>query len=99
MPADPADAGDAEYVDGEGAPQGLSWSYELDFGALIAALAGVDPPGAADTDAANAANAATGMAAQAPAPRLPARSRKRPRRKPSSMSSRSWMRGQRRRAG
>ena len=60
MPADPADAGDAEDVDGEGAPQGLSWSYELDFGALIAALAGVDPPGAADTDAANAANAADG---------------------------------------
>jgi Domain of unknown function (DUF222) len=71
MPADPADAGDAEDVDGEGAPQGLSWSYELDFGALIAALAGVDPPGAADTDAANAADAADaagGSGAGTPAP-------------------------------
>ena len=29
---------DAEDTDGEGAPQGLSWSWELDLGALIDSL-------------------------------------------------------------
>src|ERR1022692_642535 len=38
MPADNADA------EGAGAPQGLSWSYEMDFGALIAAITGAGPP-------------------------------------------------------
>ena len=38
MPA--ADAGDA---DGEGAPQGLSWSWELDLGALIDSIEAVLP--------------------------------------------------------
>ena len=38
MPADMGDAG------GAGVPQGLSWSYEMDFGALIAAITGADPP-------------------------------------------------------
>src|ERR1022692_4099875 len=61
----PADIGDTGDVDGEGAPQGLSWSYELDFGALIAALAGGDPPDAADTDA---ADAVAGPGAGTPAP-------------------------------
>ena len=45
MPADNGDAG------GAGAPQGLSWSYEMDFGALIAAITGADPP---DPDAPSA---------------------------------------------
>ena len=36
-----ADNGDAASA---GAPQGLSWSYEMDFGALIAAITGADPP-------------------------------------------------------
>jgi hypothetical protein len=40
MLADPGDD------DGEGVPQGLSWSYEMDFGALIAAITGADPPDA-----------------------------------------------------
>ena len=44
----PADTGDAQ---GAGAPQGLSWSYEMDFGALIAAITGADPP---DPDAPSA---------------------------------------------
>src|ERR1017187_10002136 len=43
----PAEAQDAGNAGGAGAPQGLSWSWELDFGALIAALAGTDP---ADAD-------------------------------------------------
>jgi hypothetical protein len=43
MPAEAADAGNAG---GAGAPQGLSWSWELDFGALLAALTGTDPPDA-----------------------------------------------------
>ena len=38
MPA--ADAGD---TDGEGAPQGLSWSWELDLGALIDSIEAVLP--------------------------------------------------------
>ena len=37
----PADIGDAEVA---GTPQGLSWSYEMDFGALIAAITGTDSP-------------------------------------------------------
>ena len=37
----PADMRDA---DGVGTPQGLSWSYQMDFGALIAAITGTDPP-------------------------------------------------------
>src|ERR1022692_256933 len=45
MPADNADA------EGAGAPQGLSWSYEMDFGALIAAITGAGPP---DPDAPSA---------------------------------------------
>ena len=45
MPADPGDA------EGAGAPQGLSWSYEMDFGALIAAITGAGPP---DPDAPSA---------------------------------------------
>src|SRR5450432_3782360 len=40
--------GDAE---GAGAPQGFSWSYEMDFGALIAAITGADRP---DPDAPSA---------------------------------------------
>jgi hypothetical protein len=35
---------DREDDDGAGVPQGLSWSYEMDFGALIAAITGADPP-------------------------------------------------------
>jgi hypothetical protein len=43
-----ADNGEAE---GAGTPQGLSWSYEMDFGALIAAITGAGPP---DPDAPSA---------------------------------------------
>ena len=32
---------------GAGCPQGLSWSWQLDFGALMAALNGTAPPVAA----------------------------------------------------
>ncbi len=38
MPAEPGAAG---------CPQGLSWSWQLDFGALMAAVNGTPPPGAA----------------------------------------------------
>ena len=37
MPAEPG---------GAGRPQGLSWSWQLDFGALMAAVNGTAPPGA-----------------------------------------------------
>ena len=41
-----------EEVTDAGAPQGLSWSWELDFDALMAAIAGADPslPGASGAD-------------------------------------------------
>src|ERR1022692_1374857 len=59
MPADNADA------EGAGAPQGLSWSYEMDFGALIAAITGAGPP-CADAPSAGPPDApATGSSAAA----------------------------------
>jgi Domain of unknown function (DUF222) len=58
MPADNADA------EGAGAPQGLSWSYEMDFGALIAAITGADLP---DPGAPSAGPSSEGSPAAAPA--------------------------------
>src|ERR1022692_3436282 len=91
----PADNGDAE---GAGAPQGLSWSYEMDFGALIAAITGAGPPGA-DAPSAGPPDRRRLRPAllpprMMPFPRvlawlvtrrvsLPARRRRRPRRRPS----------------
>lgn len=43
----PADTGDP---DGEGAPQGLSWSWELDLSALIDSLSDAALPGAVSSD-------------------------------------------------
>ncbi len=62
----PAGAGDA---DGAGAPQGLSWSYEMDFGALIAAITGAGPPDpdAPSGDARKAGPSSSGRSAAAPA--------------------------------
>jgi len=58
----PADTGGAE---GAGAPQGLSWSYEMDFGALIAAITGADPP---DPDERSADGSVPAAPASSPAP-------------------------------
>jgi Domain of unknown function (DUF222) len=58
----PADNADAE---GAGAPQGLSWSYEMDFGALIAAITGADPP---DPDERSADGSVPAAPASSPAP-------------------------------
>ncbi len=62
MPADPGDA------QGAGAPQGLSWSYEMDFGALIAAITGADPP---DPDAPSAGPQSAGPPDAAPSSAAP----------------------------
>ena len=62
MPADPGDA------EGAGAPQGLSWSYEMDFGALIAAITGADPP---DPDAPSAGLQSAGRPDAAPSSAAP----------------------------
>ena len=61
-----ADMGDA---DGAGVPQGLSWAYEMDFGALIAAITGADPP---DPDAPSAGTPTADPADGASAPATPA---------------------------
>ena len=55
---------DNEDAEGAGAPQGLSWSYEMDFGALIAAITGADPP---DPDAPSADPRSVGPPAADPA--------------------------------
>ena len=61
MPAQTGEAGD-----GEGVPQGLSWSWEMDFGALIASLTGAGSPDAAPaSDAAGDAAGRPGGAASA----------------------------------
>src|ERR1022692_4524521 len=62
MPADNADA------EGAGSPQGLSWSYEMDFGALIAAITGADPP---DADASSAGPRSAGPQDAAPSSAAP----------------------------
>jgi hypothetical protein len=49
-------------ADGTGTPQGLSWSYQMDFGALIAAITGADPP-ASDAPAAGPRSAGPSPAA------------------------------------
>ena len=53
MPAEPG---------GAGCPQGLSWSWQLDFGALMAAVNGTPPPGAAPSGSAPAGAPAGGAA-------------------------------------
>jgi hypothetical protein len=58
----PADTGDA---DGAGVPQGLSWSYEMDFGALIAAITGTDPPDKTPAEAVPSAAADAAVPADA----------------------------------
>ncbi len=55
---------DNEDAEGAGAPQGLSWSYGMDFGALIAAITGADPP---DPDAPSADPRSVGPPAADPA--------------------------------
>ncbi len=61
----PADNADAEGAD---SPQGLSWSYEMDFGALIAAITGADPP---DADASSAGTRSAGPQDAAPSSAAP----------------------------
>jgi Domain of unknown function (DUF222) len=53
----PADAGD---TDGEGAPQGLSWSWELDLGALMDSIADAVLPGAVSSVAPSSGDPSSG---------------------------------------
>jgi Domain of unknown function (DUF222) len=57
--------GDAGDADGAGARQGLSWSWELNFDALLAAITGAAPPDAATDDAASPGSPAGGTAGPA----------------------------------
>ena len=94
-------------AEGAGAPQGLSWSYGMDFGALIAAITGADPP---DPDAPSADPRSVGPPAADPAdeesvPAAPASSpapgsaEEEAAQEASWMILLSWMPGLRRRAG
>ena len=53
----PADAGDA---DGEGGAQGLSWSWELDLGALMDSIADAVLPGAVSSVAPSSGDPSSG---------------------------------------